>query len=62
MAAAYTLARRVCCPDSVSWKEDPQGRRWTILLSELDIIVAADAIGKYLTSPEGVKALDDDRD
>ncbi|KAL2061798.1 hypothetical protein VTL71DRAFT_7176 [Oculimacula yallundae] len=62
VGAAHTLARRFCWPDNILWKEDLKGRRWTIMLSELDIIVAADAIGKYLTCPEGVKALDDDRD
>ncbi|KAK0128903.1 hypothetical protein ONS95_000849 [Cadophora gregata] len=62
MGAAHTLARRFCWPDNILWKEDLKTRRWTIMLSELDIIVAADAIGKYLTRPKGVKAIDDDRD
>ncbi|KAG4439499.1 hypothetical protein IFR05_005035 [Cadophora sp. M221] len=62
MGAAHTLARRFCWPDNILWKEDLKGRRWTVMLSELDIIVAADAIGKYLTRPEGFKALDDDRE
>ncbi|KAG4418795.1 hypothetical protein IFR04_008077 [Cadophora malorum] len=62
MGAAHTLARRFCWPDNILWKEDLEGRRWTIMLSELDIIVAADAIGQYLTRPKGVKALEDKRD
>ena len=62
MGAAHTLARRFCWPDNILWKEDLKGRRWTIMLSELDIIVAADAIGQYLTRPKGVKALEDKRD
>jgi hypothetical protein len=61
MSAAHTLARRLSWPDSILWKEDLKGQRWTIMLSELDIIVAADAIGSYLTQPEGVEALEDDR-
>jgi hypothetical protein len=61
VCAAHTLARRFSWPDNILWKEDLKGRRWTVMLSELDIIVAADAIGGYLTRPEGVKALEDDR-
>ncbi|KAH8812367.1 hypothetical protein F5884DRAFT_785191 [Xylogone sp. PMI_703] len=61
IGAAHTLARRFSWTDSILWKEDLEGRRWTILLSELDIIVAAEAIGSYLTRPDGVTALDDDR-
>jgi pimeloyl-ACP methyl ester carboxylesterase len=61
VGAAHTLARRFSWPDNILWKEDLKGRRWTVILSELDIIVAADAIGSYLTRPEGVKALEDDR-
>lgn len=59
--AAHTLARRFSWPENILWKEDLKGRRWTIMLSELDIIVAADAIGKYLTRPDGIKALEDVR-
>ena len=62
MGAAHTLARRFYWPDNILWKEDLKGRRWTIMLSELDIIVAADAIGRYLTRPDGVKAIDDNRE
>ncbi|KFY20128.1 hypothetical protein V491_03966 [Pseudogymnoascus sp. VKM F-3775] len=61
MGAAHTLARRFSWTDNILWKDDLKGRRWTIFLSELDIIVAADAIGRYLTRPNGVKALKDDR-
>ena len=61
MGAAHTLARRFSWMDNILWKDDLKGRRWTIFLSELDIIVAADAIGRYLTRPDGVKALEDDR-
>lgn len=49
IGAAHTLARRFSWTDSILWKEDLRGRRWTIILSEIDIIVAADAVGKYLT-------------
>ncbi|KAH6716861.1 hypothetical protein BKA61DRAFT_312703 [Leptodontidium sp. MPI-SDFR-AT-0119] len=62
MGAAHTLAQRFCWPDNILWKEDLRGRRWTIMLSELDIVVAADAIRKYLTRPGEVKALEDDRE
>ena len=61
MGAAHTLARRFSWTDSILWKEDLKGRRFTILLSELDIIVAADAISKYLTRPDDVTAMEDDR-
>ncbi|KUJ11645.1 uncharacterized protein LY89DRAFT_710126 [Mollisia scopiformis] len=61
MGAAHTLARRFSWTDNILWKEDFEGRRWTVMLSELDIIVAVDAIGSYLTRPEGLKALQDDR-
>jgi hypothetical protein len=61
IGAAHTLARKFSWPDNILWKEDLKGRRWTVMLSELDIIVAADAIGSYLTWPDGVKALADDR-
>jgi pimeloyl-ACP methyl ester carboxylesterase len=61
VGAAHTLARRFSWPDNILWKEGLKGRRWTVMLSELDIIVAADAIGSYLARPEGVKALEDDR-
>ncbi|KFY38600.1 hypothetical protein V495_06464 [Pseudogymnoascus sp. VKM F-4514 (FW-929)] len=61
MGAAHTLARRFAWTENILWKEDVAGRRWTVLLSEKDIIVAADAIGRYLTRPEGVSALDDER-
>ncbi len=61
MGAAHTLARRFSWPDNILWKDDLKGRRFTIMLSELDIIVAADAIGKYLTRPEQVRALEDHR-
>ncbi|KAJ9616753.1 hypothetical protein H2200_000472 [Cladophialophora chaetospira] len=62
VGAAHTLARRFSWPDSILWKEDLKGRRWTIMLSEIDIIVAARQIGMYLTRPEGVKALNDRRE
>jgi pimeloyl-ACP methyl ester carboxylesterase len=62
IGAAHTLARRLSWPESILWKEDLKGRRWTIMLSEIDIIVAAEQIGMYLTRPEGVKALDDHRE
>lgn len=62
IGAAHTLARRLSWPDSILWKGDLKGRRWTIMLSEIDIIVAAEQIGMYLTRPEGVKALDDHRE
>lgn len=61
VGAAHTLARRFSWTDNIMWKEDLKGRRWTILLSEIDIIVAADTIGKYLTRPDGVMAMEDDR-
>ena len=61
MGAAHTLARRFSWPDSILWKDELVGRRWTIMLSELDIIVASEAIGSYLSRPEGVKALEDKR-
>lgn len=61
MGAAHTLARRFSWTENILWKEDLMGRRWTIMLSEIDIIVAADAIGKYLTRPEGLIAMKDDR-
>jgi pimeloyl-ACP methyl ester carboxylesterase len=61
IGAAHTLARRFSWTDSILWKEDLRGRRFTILLSELDIIVAAGAIGKYLTRPDGVTAIEDNR-
>jgi pimeloyl-ACP methyl ester carboxylesterase len=62
IGAAHTLARRFNWPDSILWKEDLKGRRWTIMLSEVDIIVAAEQIGLYLTRPQGAKALDDHRE
>jgi pimeloyl-ACP methyl ester carboxylesterase len=61
IGAAHTLARRFSWTDSILWKEDLRGRRWTIILSEIDIIVAADAIGKYLTRPDGIMAMEDSR-
>ncbi|KAH6665385.1 hypothetical protein B0J14DRAFT_606027 [Halenospora varia] len=61
IGAAHTLARRFWWPDNILWKEDLKGHRFTIMLSELDIIVAAEAIGSYLTRPGGVKALEDHR-
>jgi pimeloyl-ACP methyl ester carboxylesterase len=61
MGAAHTLARRFSWTESILWKEDLKGRRWTIMLSELDIIVAANTIGRYLTRPVGATALEDDR-
>lgn len=49
IGAAHTLARRFPWADSILWKDELKGRRWTIVLSELDIIVPVDAVGKYLT-------------
>jgi hypothetical protein len=49
LGAAHTLGRRFSWTDTILWKEDLKrdGRRWTVMLSERDIIVAGDALGRY---------------
>lgn len=61
LGAAHTLGRRFSWQDHILWKDQlyEGDRRWTIMLSEKDIIVAADAIGRYLTRPAGRTALQD---
>ncbi|KAK7890862.1 hypothetical protein LTR67_008075 [Exophiala xenobiotica] len=63
LGAAHTLGRRFSWTDTILWKEDLKrdGRRWTVMLSERDIIVAGDAIGRYLTRPADKTALEDTR-
>ena len=61
MGAAHTLTRRMFWSDNVLWKEEIEGRRMTVVLSQNDIIVDAESVGKYLTRNKGVKAADDHR-
>lgn len=61
IGAAHTLSRRFSWVDSIYWKEDLKDRRWTIMLSERDIIVAVEPIGRYLTRREGMTALEDSK-
>jgi pimeloyl-ACP methyl ester carboxylesterase len=59
MGVAHTLARRFCWSENILWKEDlglkgeddkKEGRKVTVVLSGKDIIVDAEAVGRYLTS------------
>jgi pimeloyl-ACP methyl ester carboxylesterase len=61
MGAAHTLARRMFWSDNILWKEDVEGRKMTVMLSERDIIVDAKAVGRYLTREKGMRAVDDHR-
>ena len=61
MGTAHTLMRRMFWSESILWKEDIEGRKITIILSEKDIIVDAEAVGRYLTRARGVRAMDDHR-
>lgn len=59
IGAAHTLARCFSWSEHIMWKEDLIGRQWTIILSEQDIIVDAEHVGRYLTSKHGTKAIED---
>ena len=61
IGAAHTLARRFSWSEHIMWKEDLIGRQWTIFLSEKDIIVDAENLGRYLTRKPGIKAIEDKR-
>jgi len=61
MGVAHTLTRRMFWSDNILWKEDVEGRRMTVMLSEKDIVVDTKAVGRYLTRGKGVKAVDDYR-
>ena len=59
MGAAHTLARPMFWSDNFLWKEDVERRRMTVMLSERDIIVDAEGVGRYLTREKGERAVDD---
>lgn len=61
MGAAHTLTRRMSWSDNILWKEDVEGRRMTVVLSQRDIIVDAESVGMYLTREGGVSAIGDHR-
>ena len=62
MGVAHTLTRRIFWSDNVLWKEEVDGRRMTVLLSQNDIIVDTESVGRYLTRKKGVSAANDHRD
>ncbi|KAL9634844.1 MAG: hypothetical protein Q9164_003842 [Protoblastenia rupestris] len=59
IGAAHTLARRMFWSDNILWKEDVEGKKLTAMLSERDIIVDAETVGRYLVRDKGVRAVDD---
>ena len=61
MGVAHTLTRCMFWSDNILRKEDIEGRRMTVVLSQKDIIVDADSVGRYLTRGKGIKAIDNHR-
>lgn len=61
MGAAHTLARRMFWSENILWKEDIEGKKTSVMLSEKDIIVDTGAVGRYLTRDTDVRATDDGR-
>ena len=58
---AHTLARHTFWSECILWKEELGNRRATVILGAKDIVVASDAVGRYMTRPLGIRAVDDDR-
>ena len=56
MGVAHTLSRRFFWSENILWKEDVHGRRLTVTLCGQDLIVNAEAVGRYLTDTK-----DDDK-
>jgi pimeloyl-ACP methyl ester carboxylesterase len=51
MGVAHTLARCFFWNENILWKKDVAGRKITISLGGRDLIVNAEAVGRYWTSP-----------
>lgn len=62
LGVAHTLARRFFWSENILWKEEVSDRRVTVVLGGKDIIINSEAIGKYLTRGDGIRAIDDHRD
>lgn len=54
MGVSHTLARHFFWSENILWKEDIQGRKVTVVLGGQDLIVNADAVGRYLTDTKDV--------
>ncbi|KAL3466527.1 hypothetical protein BJX64DRAFT_250229 [Aspergillus heterothallicus] len=61
MGAAHTLCRRFFWNESILWKDKivGKGRRVSVVLCERDIVIDTNAVGRYLTRKDGVRAVDD---
>ena len=51
MGVSHTLARSFFWSDVILWKKDLGDRRVTFSLAQRDLIVNAEAVGRYLASP-----------
>jgi pimeloyl-ACP methyl ester carboxylesterase len=57
MGVSHTLSRHFFWNENVLWKKDLEGRRTTVSLGGRDLIVATEAVGRYLSDqPKSVLA------
>ena len=56
MGVSHTLARRFFWNENVLWKQDMGGRKVAVSLGGRDLIVNAEAVGRYLSSGPPIKA------
>lgn len=59
IGVAHTLYRHFFWDECILWKEDMEGRDWTVVLVENDVIVDTAAVAKYLLKDD-VKTSNDD--
>ena len=52
MGVAHTLSRRFFWSENILWKHNIEGRRMTVSLGGVDLIVATEAVGRYLTQDD----------
>ena len=52
MGISHTLARRFFWSENILWKEDVEGRNFTVSLSGKDLIVDTEVVGAYLAGAD----------
>ncbi|KAI9704780.1 MAG: hypothetical protein M1836_006560 [Candelina mexicana] len=57
MGVSHTLSRCFFWSENILWKHDVEGRKLTAILSGKDLIVNTEAVGRYLTREDGMKAI-----
>lgn len=55
MGVSHTLGRHFFWNENVLWKKDLKGRRVTVSLSGMDLIVDTEAVGRYLSDDSRVE-------